>query len=142
MENGFYRISLLNLKKILDGLNLRIEDVWPESQPGEMTRSVPDVQKLNFFRFHEIYTLSDSESAALLTGDDLKLVYHVNLGKRGERELRESMETGLLRDWKIFSKSGLGGSAHLCLKNAQIEAHLRKLISIYMDLWLAAGLKD
>ncbi len=142
MENGFYRISLLNLKKILDGLNLRIEDVWPESQPAETIRTVPDVQRLNFFRFHEIHALSDSECAALLTGENLELVYQINLGKRGERELRESIETGLLRDWKIFSKSSRCGSAHLCLKNAQIEAHLRKLISIYMDLWLAAGLKN
>lgn len=144
MENGFYRISLQNLNKMLAGLGATIEEVWPrrQAQPdplGAAFRGVP--QQLDYFRFHEVYNLSESRKAALFAEHDVPhCLYAINVDDEEKLELAEMLEVGLNRGWSFFSRSLDGQAVHLCLLEPVLRPHVGRLIDIYLDLWLASGL--
>lgn len=146
MENGFYRISLLNLKKILDGLEVTIDDVWPEAT-GARTTSQPnlaepvDLQTQRFFRLQEVFRLSDARRAALLEGNsDLKLAYCINLSEHEQLVFLDYFPQRLHHSWTVFEKQNRDFTCCLCLQDARIDDTLRRLVDIYLDLWLAEKL--
>lgn len=139
LENGFYRISLLNLNKILTGLDATIEEVWPAQQQKAGVDSDP--HDLNRFRFQEAVTLSGAKSAALLRGYGFpQCVYSANLDSSEIAELAEMVEVGLTRNWTIFSKNRGDFQVHLCLFQPIVPNHLERLIDIYLEVWMADGL--
>ncbi len=146
MENGFYRISLFNLKKILDGLGVGIADVWPGAASAaaisgrDLTQEV-DLDQQRHFRFQEIYRLSDANRAVLLEGRDrLKLAYSLNLSERDRARFLEFFPERLHSSWSVFSKENQGFRCFLCLQNARVEGYLKRLVNIYLGLWLAENL--
>ncbi len=149
MENGFYRISLLNLKKILDGLDVGIAEVWPDStvveerrQPVLAGRTVLPARR--FFRFQEVFRLSDAKRAALLEGDvrRLQLIDSINLTRREKRLFLGYFPERLHPSWSVFQKQNEEHRCCLCLQDARVEDYLKRLIDIYLDLWFAEGFAE
>ncbi|MGH9338524.1 MAG: helix-turn-helix transcriptional regulator [Acidobacteriota bacterium] len=136
LENGFYRITLLNLKKIVDVLGVGIEDVWPAAKAQEGA-----AQEINAFRFQEILRLSGARRGALLyQSKGLNFIYSSDLSPAERAELKELILSGLRRDWTIFSQNGNGASIHLCLKEGLLADHVKKLAGTYLNIWLATQL--
>ncbi len=149
MENGFYRISLLNLKKILDGLDVSIDDVWPESTSAVAAPPKPrlaeqvDMAAQRFFRLQELYRLSDAKRAALVEGNGtLQLAYSINLSERDKIVFLDYFPHHLHSSWSVFEKENRGFRCCLCLQGALVEDYLKRLVDIYLDLWLAERLTE
>ena len=127
-------------------LGVGIDQVWPSGHPlGETpvaSRSVPDADTLNYFRFREFVTLSDAGQAALLLrkSQKIELVYSFNLSESEEERLRKLTFTGLPRGWKTYRKNSNEVETYLALKDAFVSDHLKRILSLYMDLWLATQL--
>ncbi len=139
MENGFYRISLYNLSKMLSGLGASIEEVWPGPKCSQHTGHITEPADLDAFRFNEVFRLSDATKAALFKGSNPPTrLYSINLDLEESRELSELIEVGLRRDWAIFSRRSGRHEIHLCLYAATARDHLRRIIDIYLNLWLAS----
>ena len=146
LERGYYRISLQNLHRILQALGVSIDQVWPSGQPVGATpvafRSVPDADTLNYFRFREFVGLSNAGQAALLFRKNgaIELVYSFNLSESEEKLLRELTLKGLPQGWKTYRKNSDEVETYLVLKDAFVGDHLKRVLSLYMDLWLATQL--
>ncbi len=143
MENGFYRISLLNLNKMLSGLGVGIEEVWPRTQqkgPREEAREVGEADP-SFFRFQEIHLLSRAVKSALLRGlERMEFLYSINVDGRGRLDLLESLKSGDGKPWVLFPKQVGKARVCLCLKDPVLPDHVKRLIGIYLDLWLASDI--
>lgn len=144
LENGFYRISLLNLNKMLSGLGVAIEDVWPRQQQkwrGEAAQA--GGLDLSYFRFQEIFFLSESQQAALLRGfRGLECLHAIGMSEDEKSDLVETIQAGLKRNWTIFPNRAKGVQVYLCLLQPILPDHVKRLISIYLDLWLAVGMTE
>ncbi len=143
MENGFYRISLLNLNKMLSGLGVGIEEVWPRTQqkpPREETRE--GEADPSYFRFQEIHLLSRAVKSALLRGlDRMEFLFTINVEGRERLDLLESLQSGNGgKPWTFFPKQVGRTRVCLCLKDPVLPDHVKRLIGIYLDLWLASDL--
>ncbi len=143
MENGFYRISLQNLNKMLAGLGATIEDVWPGRQ-SKVESPIEAPERLNHFRFREVNSLSGARKAALFSSaaGRLRCLYSANLDGQEKAELAEMIEVGLNRGWSFFCRRDGDRSVHLCLLEPVLAPHLRRLVDVYLDLWLASGLAE
>lgn len=148
LEGGHYRITLQNLQRILAGLGVGIEQVWPTPYAVEPLAarsstvgpaSVPDTNSLNYFRFHELVTLSEARQAALLIRRtlDIRVVYTLNVDEAERRKLCQSVQAGLAPGWKTYRKGSGDVEIFLCLKDSLLGDRLRRLLTLYMDLWLA-----
>ncbi len=143
MENGFYRISLLNLNKMLSGLGVKIEDVWPRQQQKPPREEIQDASEgdPSYFRFQEIHLLSRAVKSALLRGlERLELVYAINVDGRERMELLTTFDSNHGKTWTLFPKQVGKMRVCLCLKDPVLPDHVKRLIGIYLDLWLAADL--
>lgn len=148
LERGHYRITLANLHRMLGGLRVGIEQVWPapyidQSLAGGTAStspaSAPDANSLNYFRFHELVTLSEARQAALLIRRtlDIRVVYALNVDEAERRKLCQSVQAGLAPWWKTYRKGSGDVEIFLCLKDSLLGDRLRRLLTLYMDLWLA-----
>ena len=141
MENGFYRISLLNLNKMLGGLGVAIEDVWPRQQQRPRREEAKDLSGVDpsYFRFQEIHLLSKAKCSALLQGlDRLEFVYSIDLEPSHRPSLTSAIRTGVRRGWEFFHRQNADQRVCLCLLEPKLPDHVKRLIGIYLDLWLAA----
>ncbi len=142
MENGFYRISLLNLNKMLGGLGVAIEDVWPRQQQKPQREEARDQGEVDpsYFRFQEVHLLSKSACSALLQGTgNLDLIYSIHLDGPRRNQLTEAFRSsGARGGWEFFSRQSEGRRVCLCLLEPKLPDHVKRLIGIYLDLWLAA----
>lgn len=141
LEHGHYRITLQNLQKMLEALGIAIDEVWPAlNQPRpEAWSSVPDANTLNYFRFREFLRMADAEQAALFLRRKgaMKPVYSFNLDQSETQTLQDSVLTGLPQGWKTYRKSSHEVEIYLSIKHAFVGDDLKRLLSLYMDLWLA-----
>lgn len=143
MENGFYRISLLNLNKMLSGLGVGIEDVWPRQQQKSTREEAAEGNDVDpsYFRFQEIHLLSRAVKSALLRGGErMEVVYAINVDGRERTELLQSSGSKGSKAWTVFPKQVAGTRVRLCLKDPVLPDHVKRLIGIYLDLWLASDL--
>lgn len=147
MENGFYRITLQNLKKILDALEIGIEQVWPceENSTGSETLcGFPNFDTLARLRLFEILNLTGARQAAVVRrdGKGMRLIHAIHLTEGNQIELLESLETGLMRGWRIEGRESGSISVWLCLRGGNTPAYLKSLIETYLKSWLAAEISD
>ncbi len=143
MENGFYRISLYNLSKILSGLGASIEEVWPSPKRSAKTAKTGEPADLDAFRFNEVFRLSDATKAALFKGcNPPTRLYSINLDSEESLELAELIEVGLQRDWTILSRRSGRHEIHLCLYEATLKDHVKRIIDVYLNLWLASQMAE
>lgn len=142
MENGFYRISLSNLQKIMHALGIGIQEVWPQPLQTMEPRAVskPDLNTVNYFRFQEICSLTEARSGALVCRDRqgaLQLLYGTNLRDDQMSNIERAIAGGRRRNWLIYEKSTDGIQMYLLLKGAAVEGRLGTIVELYLDLWLA-----
>lgn len=147
LENGFYRISLSNLQKIMRALELSIHEVWPEPLAPQPTIDAdagsPSLAAVHYFRFREVCELTQAQSAALIyrNSDDVRVLFSHNLSDAEKadltRRISNSNGNGVGEGWAIHRKTDRKASMAMCLTGTAAEEPLLNLIEVYLDLWLA-----
>jgi transcriptional regulator with XRE-family HTH domain len=136
MEHGFYNISLDNLHRILDVLDVDIAKVWPVTVPAEEASGY--AHRIQQFRVQEVVSLSDAEGAALFSvkeGGCQLLLYHA-LPEFLLDRIQLFLERGQTFDEGVwFEKTTGAGSLHFFLKVPSCPSYITKLLQDYMSIW-------
>lgn len=86
--------------------------------------------------------MADAEQAVLFLRRNgaMEAIYSFNLDDSETRTLQESVLAGLPQGWKTYRKSSREVQLYLSIRHAFVGDNLRRLLSLYMDLWLATVL--
>lgn len=150
LELGYHRLTLENLQRILSALEVAVQEVWPTttelsevtvpaSRPQPDSKSANDPNALNYFRFSEVFRLSEAKGGVLAVrqSDRVEIVYSEGLTDPERKLYQEWRLRDLPQGWKLFKKGSRNVEIYLGLKDAFVEDHVRRILTIYMDLWLA-----
>ncbi|MBI4444325.1 MAG: helix-turn-helix transcriptional regulator [Acidobacteria bacterium] len=146
LELGYHRLTLSNLYKIVTALGVSVTDVWPyeieQVRPAASTLPLVDPNTVSYFRFRELFTLTDARAGALVRREkkDSQILYAFNLKEAEKKALQSWQLAPLSQGWRVYKKSAGDLEIYCCLKEAFMEDYLKKLLTIYMDLWLATFL--
>lgn len=147
IETGAYRLTIATLYKILLAIGADISDIWPPIWEGSYTVSdvttLPEVNRLNWFRLREIFVHSAAASVCLIfqKGNLTEFLSWVNVTQDERKLLLEAiLYERKAEGWEIITKKEGHFSIHLCLREPIIEDFLEKLAHVYLSLWLAAKL--
>lgn len=142
LENGFYRMTLDQLDAVLDALGVTVCDVWPDAGEKSKLRTeakgLPrEINEVNFFRFREIYTLSESQAACLVFEGRLRrILYEIGLTREDRNWVMGQSPKSTA--WTIFTHRRSRRALSLMLKKPALEPYLEKLIEIYLTRWRAS----
>jgi len=134
LESGHYAISLENLFRILQALEMSIDQVWP-FENGCLERPSREMQLL---RLKELIALSGATGGALFLArtSKCKVLLHQALGDSDIEELIHSVEQGRNYPAGLWCRTSMGDiQLLLFLKAGGCPPFVAHLMRRYLAIW-------